>query len=348
MGLENQDMTRSFMSDFLQKCGGYAVIDGGFATELERHGADLNDPLWSAKCLISSPHLVRRVHLDYIDAGANIILTASYQATIQGFEAKGLSTEEAEQLLRRSVEIACEAREIYYDNCTKGSWDLMEDGKMSRHPVLVAASIGSYGAYLADGSEYSGDYGDAVSIQTLKDFHRRRLQILAKSGADLIAFETIPNKLEAKAYAELLEEEGINIPAWFSFNSKDGINVVSGDSILECASIADSSKQVVAVGINCTPPRFIHGLILSMREATSKPIVIYPNSGETYDAALKQWVKSCGASDEDFVSYIGKWREAGASLFGGCCRTTPNTIRAICRNISNKSSPPLISNRDVN
>ncbi|XP_002517092.2 homocysteine S-methyltransferase 3 [Ricinus communis] len=348
MGLENQDMTRSFMSDFLQKCGGYAVIDGGFATELERHGADLNDPLWSAKCLISSPHLVRRVHLDYIDAGANIILTASYQATIQGFEAKGLSTEEAEQLLRRSVEIACEAREIYYDNCTKGSWDLMEDGKMSRHPVLVAASIGSYGAYLADGSEYSGDYGDAVSIQTLKDFHRRRLQILAKSGADLIAFETIPNKLEAKAYAELLEEEGINIPAWFSFNSKDGINVVSGDSILECASIADSSKQVVAVGINCTPPRFIHGLILSMREATSKPIVIYPNSGETYDAALKQWVKSCGPSDEDFVSYIGKWREAGASLFGGCCRTTPNTIRAICRNISNKSSPPLISNRDVN
>ncbi|OAY27979.1 hypothetical protein MANES_15G031300v8 [Manihot esculenta] len=289
MGLESSDMS-CFISDFVQKYGGYAVVDGGFATELERHGANLNDPLWSAKCLISSPHLVRRVHLDYLDAGANIILTASYQATIQGFEAKGLATEEAESLLRRSVEIACEAREIYYDNCTKGSWDLVENGNTTRRPVLVAASIGSYGAYLADGSEYSGDYGDAVTLQKLKDFHRRRLQILAEAGADLIAFETIPNKLEAKAYAELLEEEAINIPAWFSFNSKDGINVVSGDSILECASIADSCRQVAAVGINCTPPRFIHGLILSIRKVTSKPIVIYPNSGETYDAQLKEWV----------------------------------------------------------
>lgn len=332
-----------FISDFVQKYGGYAVVDGGFATELERHGANLNDPLWSAKCLISSPHLVRRVHLDYLDAGANIILTASYQATIQGFEAKGLATEEAESLLRRSVEIACEAREIYYDNCTKGSWDLVENGNTTRRPVLVAASIGSYGAYLADGSEYSGDYGDAVTLQKLKDFHRRRLQILAEAGPDLIAFETIPNKLEAKAYAELLEEEAINIPAWFSFNSKDGINVVSGDSILECASIADSCRQVAAVGINCTPPRFIHGLILSIRKVTSKPIVIYPNSGETYDAQLKEWVKSSGVSDEDFVSYIGKWHEAGASLFGGCCRTTPNTIRAISGVLSNKSSSPFKS-----
>ncbi|KAJ6725989.1 hypothetical protein OIU79_004197 [Salix purpurea] len=279
--------------------------------------------------------LIRQVHLDYLHAGASIIITASYQATIQGFVAKGLSEEEAELLLRRSVEIACEAREIYFEKCTEGSFDYIESGNISRRPVLVAASIGNYGAYLADGSEYSGKYGDAVTLKTLKDFHRRRLQILAKSGADLIAFETIPNKLEAKAYAELLEEEETNIPAWFSFNSKDGINVVSGDSILECASIADSCKRAVAVGINCTPPRFIHGLVLAIQKATSKPIVIYPNSGETYNAGLKQWKKSSGVvGDEDFVSYIGKWREAGASLFGGCCRTTPNTIRAISRVLS--------------
>ncbi|XWS53948.1 hypothetical protein CRYUN_Cryun10bG0044500 [Craigia yunnanensis] len=340
MGLEGVEPS-VLVSDFLAKCGGYAVVDGGFATELERHGQDLNDPLWSAKCLISSPHLVRKVHLDYLDAGANVIITASYQATIQGFEAKGLSREEGETLIRRSVEIACEARQIYHDRCTKDSWGSLDNGNITRSPVLVAASVGSYGAYLADGSEYSGNYGDSVTLEKLKDFHRRRVQILAKSGADLIAFETIPNKLEAQAYVELLKEEGIYIPAWFSFSSKDGINVVSGDSISECASIADSCKQVVAVGINCTPPRFIHGLILSIRKMTDKLVVIYPNSGETYDAESKQWVKSIGVADEDFVSYVGKWRDAGASLIGGCCRTTPNTIRAISRILFDKSSVTL-------
>lgn len=328
-----------FMTDFLEKCGGYAVIDGGLATELERHGANLNDPLWSAKCLISSPHLVRRVHLDYLEAGANIIISSSYQATLQGFEAKGLSRVEGEVFLKRSVEIACEAREIYYDQATKGSWDVLQNEDLSeRRPVLVAASVGSYGAYLADGSEYSGDYGDAVTLETLKDFHRRRVQVLAESGADLIAFETIPNKLEAKAYVELLEEDETSIPAWFSFNSKDGTNVVSGDSVSECALIAKSCKQVVAVGINCTPPRFIHGLIQSIRQVTTKPILVYPNSGETYDADRKAWVPSTGVVDEDFVSYVGKWQEVGASLIGGCCRTTPNTIRAISKTVSKRSA----------
>lgn len=327
------------MSDFLRQCGGYAVIDGGLATELERHGADLKDPLWSAKCLISSPQLIRKVHLDYLEAGANIIISASYQATLQGFEAKGLSKEEGEALLRRSVEIACEAREMYHNIGSKASWDVTGNGEiLKQHPILVAASVGSYGAYLADGSEYSGIYGDAVTLEALKDFHRRRVQVLADSGADIIAFETIPNKLEAEAFAEILDEEDIKIPAWFSFNSKDGVNVVSGDSITDCASIADSCEQVVAVGINCTPPRFIHGLVQAIGKVTTKPVLIYPNSGETYDAEQKQWVQSTGVGDEDFVSYVGKWCENGACLIGGCCRTTPNTIRAISKALSTRSS----------
>ncbi|KAH1096333.1 hypothetical protein J1N35_013254 [Gossypium stocksii] len=337
MGLEGVEPS-SFMADFLAGCGGYAVVDGGLATELERHGQDLNDPLWSAKCLISFPQLVRRVHLEYLEAGANVIISASYQATIQGFEAKGLSIEEAETLIKRSVEIACEAREIYLQRCAKGYWDFLDSPKIDRHPVLVAASVGSYGAYLADGSEYSGNYGASVTLETLKEFHRRRLQILANSGADLIAFETIPNKLEAQAYVELLEEENIDIPAWFSFSSNDGTNVVSGDPITECANIADSCSQVVAVGINCTPPRLIHGLILSIRKVTNKPVIIYPNSGETYNGETKQWEKTRWETEEDFVSYVGKWRDVGACLFGGCCRTTPNTIRAISRVLFDKSS----------
>ncbi|KAJ9188098.1 hypothetical protein P3X46_003490 [Hevea brasiliensis] len=326
------------LTDFLRQSGGVAIIDGGLATELEQHGADLNDPLWSAKCLLTSPHLIRTVHLDYLEAGADIIITASYQATIQGFEAKGFSSEESEALLKRSVEIACEARDIYYERCQAGASDGNNDNRvLKQRPILVAASVGSYGAYLADGSEYSGNYGDEVTLETLKDFHRRRVQVLAESGADLIAFETVPNKVEAQVYAELLEEENIKIPAWFSFNSKDGINVVSGDSLVECASIAESCGKVVAVGINCTPPRFIHGLILSVKKVTSKPILIYPNSGESYDADLKEWVQNTGVSDEDFVSCINKWCEVGASLVGGCCRTTPNTIKAIYRTLSDRS-----------
>ncbi|XP_075093880.1 homocysteine S-methyltransferase 2 isoform X2 [Nicotiana tabacum] len=263
----NAQSSSSLIKDFLHKCGGVAVIDGGFATELERHGADLNDPLWSAKCLLTDPHLVRAVHLDYLEAGADIILSSSYQATIQGFKAKGYSLEESEFLLKRSVEIACEARDVYYTRCCKSSSDHSTDGKvLKQRPILVAASVGSYGAYLADGSEYSGEYGDAIDLKFLKDFHRRRVQLLAESGADLIAFETVPNKLEAQAFVELLEEEDIKTPAWLSFNSKDGINVVSGDSLSECAAIGESCGKVLAVGINCTPPRFILDLIRSINQ----------------------------------------------------------------------------------
>ncbi|KAE8696949.1 Homocysteine S-methyltransferase 2 [Hibiscus syriacus] len=334
----NIPATPSLMKEFLRQTGGVAVVDGGLATELERHGADLNDPLWSAKCLLTSPHLIRSVHLDYLEAGADIIITASYQATIQGFEAKGFSREQSESLLKKSVETALEARQMYYERCSKSSSDGIGDGKiLKKRPILVAASVGSYGAYLADGSEYSGYYGDAVTVEVLKEFHRRRVQVLAGAGPDLIAFETIPNKIEAQAYAELLEEEHLKIPAWFTFNSKDGVNVVSGDSLLQCTSIAESCKQVVAVGINCTPPRFIHDLILAIKKVTTKPIVIYPNSGERYDADRKEWVQNTGVKDEDFISYVNKWCEVGASLVGGCCRTTPSTIKAIYRALSHGS-----------
>ncbi|KAK6141470.1 hypothetical protein DH2020_024791 [Rehmannia glutinosa] len=358
------------MSDFLSQCGGVAVIDGGLATELERHGADLHDPLWSAKCLLTSPHLIRTVHLDYLEAGADIIITASYQATIQGFENKGYPLEESENLLRKSVEIAREARELYYSRCHEGLTDHTADDRiLNQRPILVAASVGSYGAYLADGSEYSGDYGDAMDLEFLKNFHRRRVKVLAESGPDLIAFETVPNKLEAQAFALLLEEEELNIPAWLSFNSKDGVNVVSGDSLPKCVAVAESSNKIVAVGINCTPPIFINDLILSIKkvwfllcllfsriipaplstvmltvideiEVTNKPILIYPNSGESYDADRKEWVQNTGVSDKDFVSYVNNWCEVGASLVGGCCRTTPHTIREIYRNLPSRSTAP--------
>jgi homocysteine S-methyltransferase len=326
------------MRDFLKQTGGLAIIDGGLATEFERHEADLNDPLWSAKCLVTSPHLIHTVHLDYLEAGADIIASASYQATIQGFEAKGFSREKGESMLRKSVEIACEARNTYLAKCKETMDDDDDDKILKKRPILVAASVGSYGAYLADGSEYSGIYGDSITLEALKDFHRRRVQVLAESGADIIAFETIPNKLEAQAFAELLDEGDVKIPGWFSFNSKDGVNVVSGDSIKECIAIAETCDKVVAVGINCTPPRFIEGLVLEIKKVTSKPILVYPNSGESYDADRKEWVENTGVGDEDFVSYVDKWMDAGVSLLGGCCRTTPTTIRAIHKRLVHRRS----------
>ncbi|KHN10684.1 Selenocysteine methyltransferase [Glycine soja] len=207
---------------------------------------------------------VEQVHLDYLENGADIIITASYQATIQGFKAKGYSDEESEALLKRSAEIAFEAREVYDKNCAGCcSGDGEDDGRiLKQRPILVAALVGSYGAYLADGSGYSGDYGHAITVEI-----RRRVQILADSSADLLAFETVPNKLEAEAFAQLLEEEDIKIPAWFSFNS-----------------------------------------------VTTKPIVIYPNSGETYDADLKEWVQNTGVTDEDFISYVNKWGSISISM----------------------------------
>ncbi|KAH0865612.1 hypothetical protein HID58_082823 [Brassica napus] len=328
------------MKEFLKQTGGYAIIDGGLATEFEKHGADLNDPLWSSKCLLTSPHIIHTVCLDYLEAGADIIASASYQATIQGFETKGFSREKSEYLLRKSVEIACEARSTYYDKCkaTSSSSDIVDDKILKTRPILVAASVGSYGAYLADGSEYSGIYGDLITLETLKDFHRRKLQVLGESGADIIAFETIPSKLEAQAFAELLDEGDVKISGWFSFNSNDGVNVVSGDSIKECVAIAEACETVVAVGINCTSPRFIEGLVLEIAKVTSKPILAYPNSGERYDADRKEWVEKAGVGDEDFVSYVEKWMDAGVSLLGGCCRTTPATIRAIHKRLVTRRS----------
>ncbi|KAK3013675.1 hypothetical protein RJ639_009645 [Escallonia herrerae] len=324
---------KALLDDLIEKAGGCAVVDGGFATQLEWHGASINDPLWSALCLIKDPDLIKRVHLEYLEAGANVLITSSYQATLPGFLSRGFSIEEGELLLKKSVKLAVEARDKFWDakRRTPGN---------SYNRALVAASIGSYGAYLADGSEYSGCYGPHVSIEKLKDFHRRRLQVLVEAGPDLLAFETIPNKLEAQilsleinlqACVELLEEENVQIPSWICFSSVDGENAPSGESFKECLSIINKSNKVAAVGINCAPPHFIQSLIQKFKELTGKIIVVYPNSGEIWDGIAKRWLPSKCFDDNNFELFATKWRDSGAKLIGGCCRTTPSTIRAISR-----------------
>ncbi len=294
---------------------GVLILDGGLATEFEARGCDLNDPLWSAKVLLDDPELVKAVHLDYLRAGADCIASASYQASFPGFERRGLDHQQAADVMRQSVRLALEARD--------GFW-----GDGSGHPgrlrPLVAASVGPYGAYLTDGSEYTGDYG--VDRPVLSTFHLERWHVLAESGADIMACETIPSAPEAQILLELLRLTP-DIYAWFSFSCRDEERISDGTRLVEVVSRLEDEPRVAAVGVNCTAPSHIPGLIKRLREVTRKPIVVYPNSGETYDAAGKCWL---GETDPvDFGSASGEWVEAGATIIGGGCRTGPEHGRAI-------------------
>lgn len=300
---------------------GLMLLDGALASELERRGCDLNDPLWSARVLIENPALIAEVHRDYYAAGADCATTASYQASVAGFMRRGLSQAQALELIANSVAIARRARDEF--------WSTVAD-KTARPYPLVAASVGPYGACLADGSEYRGDYRDArggqLGEKALMDVHRQRLATLVAAGPDLLACETIPCLAEALAIAKLLREFPA-MPAWISFSARDGAHVSSGEPIVDCARALDDFAQIVAIGVNCTAPQHIERLIGELRKGTGKPIVVYPNSGEHYDATHKTW--SGTGAGVSFSADAARWQACGATIVGGCCRTSPADIRAI-------------------
>jgi homocysteine S-methyltransferase len=291
------------------------VLDGALATELERRGANLEDPLWSAKCLIERPDLIREVHLDYFRAGADLAITATYQATFAAFARRGIEALAAAGLMCDAVAAAAAAREEFWAEPAN---------RVGRLRPLIAASVGPYGAMLADGSEYRGHY--AVSEAELEDFHRPRLRVLAHAGADLLACETLPCLREALALARVLQEFP-DACAWVSFSCQDGEHNSEGELIGECAARLQDYPQIVAVGINCTPPQYVASLLRQMRMRTSKPLLAYPNSGESYQAAAKRWGGHSGALQ--FGEQARRWFAAGARLIGGCCRTGPQEIRSV-------------------
>jgi len=299
------------------KTHGVIVLDGALATELEHRGADLRDPLWSAKLLLENPELIRQVHIDYFAAGADVATTASYQATIPGLMARGLDARQAADVLRLSVVIAQQARDDFLKRDPR-------DSPPSPLGLLVAASIGCYGAFLHDGSEYRGDYG--LTLGQLIDWHRPRLEILADAGADLIACETVPSLLEAEALVTLLAEFP-DTPAWLSFSCQDERRLCHGERFAEAVRLANASPNIVAVGVNCTSPRFIDGLLESAALIAQKPLLVYPNSGESWNAAMYRWQGT--NSEADWSQAVRRWHALGARLIGGCCRTTPETIRQI-------------------
>jgi homocysteine S-methyltransferase len=298
------------------------VLDGALATELERRGADLHDPLWSARVLVEQPDLIRQVHLDYFNAGADVATTASYQASFEGFAGRGLGPQEAERLMRLSVDLALQAREQFWQTYVP------QPGSPARRRPLVAASVGPWGAMRADGSEYRGYVG--MSEAELMAFHRPRLRVLADAGADLLACETIPCLAEARALAKLLEE----LPdtcAWISFSCRDAQHNSQGEPWGDCVATLDGFASVAAIGINCTAPQHVAALVATARAHTGKPIVVYPNAGEHYDPVSKQWLAASDCPQASFSDQAMGWAQAGAQLIGGCCRTTPTDIAALLK-----------------
>lgn len=283
------------------------ISDGGLATELEARGHDLSDDLWSARLLLDAPDEIVAAHRAFYDAGAAIATTASYQASFDGFAAGAISRDDAERLMRRSVELAAAARDQVGGD---GRW--------------VAASVGPYGAALANGEEYIGRYG--LTVAELAQWHLPRLEILADAGADVLAIETVPDIDEADALVGLVQRLGV--PAWLSYTI-DGVQTRAGQPLAEAFAVADV-PEIVAVGVNCCAPADVLPAIQVAREVTDKPVIVYPNSGEVWDGSGRRWIGTSRWSADLPL----QWVAAGARIVGGCCRVMPDDIAALASELT--------------
>ena len=293
----------------------YLIIDGGLGTELERRGCNLDDPLWSARLLADNPDMIAAVHSDYLHAGADCLITASYQATFQGLARRGYTPEQVKNLIRSAVTLAKNIVDAFWADPVN---------RVNRLKPLVAASVGPYGAFLADRSEYTGKY--SISEDDLVDFHKERLKILVSAGPDLLACETLPCFAEARALVRLLEDLDTP-PAWFSFSARDGQHINSGEALRDCAQWLDGKPCVAAIGINCTDPLHVASLVREIRSMTDKPVVVYPNKGRVYNSLTNAWTPKSDLPC--FGEMALQWAKDGARLIGGCCRTTPEDIRQL-------------------
>ncbi|MFC3689706.1 homocysteine S-methyltransferase [Aquipuribacter hungaricus] len=296
------------------------VLDGGLATHLQTRGHDLSGELWSASLLTDDPGAVRDAHADYLRAGAEVLVTASYQASVAGFAHAGLDGATALGLVARSVLLAREACE----DTGVQAW--------------VAGSVGPYGAVLAGGQEYTGDYvdpawtdGPTLTVPALRAFHRERMEALAGAGADVLACETVPAATEVEAL--LLAAGDVGVPVWLSLTTvvdEDGVvRTRRGEEAADAFAMARGVSGVVAVGVNCCDPAGVGAAVEVAAAASGLPVVVYPNSGETWDAAARGWV---GEPDLDLGAVDG-WVTGGARLVGGCCRVGPDQVAQLARHL---------------
>ncbi|XP_065096639.1 homocysteine S-methyltransferase YbgG isoform X2 [Paramisgurnus dabryanus] len=291
------------------------ILDGGLGTELEVNGLQIDgDPLWSARMLHTDPKAIKDVHYRFLQSGSDVITTATYQASIKGFvKYLGLGPEEAQQLIMSGVQLAKEAVS-----------DFMSQDKVSdRRQPLIAGSVGPYGAFLHDRSEYTGAYEEKMTVEEFKDWHRPQIQCLVKAGVDLVAIETIPCIKEAEALVEVLKEFP-GTKAWLSFSCKDSHNISSGKTFSEAVQVACRSSQLVAVGVNCCSPDLVKPLLESAMSHKKADLswVVYPNNEEGWDPET-------GGRTEKWTSFAKlslDWKEQGALWIGGCCFVGPADI----------------------
>ncbi|MGV9992216.1 homocysteine S-methyltransferase [Streptomyces sp. NPDC003374] len=291
---------------------GPVVLDGGLSNQLESAGHDLSDELWSARLLAECPQAVAEAHLAYFEAGASVVITASYQATFEGFARRGTGPEQAAALIASSVELAREAaRRARARGVTR--------------PLWTAASAGPYGAMLADGSEYRGRYG--LTVGELERFHRPRLEVLAAARPDVLALETVPDADEAEALLRAVR--GLGVPAWLSYTVAGG-RTRAGQPLEEAFALAAGADEVIAVGVNCCAPEDADAAVATAARVTGKPVVVYPNSGETWDAAARAWTGGTTFTP----GRVQRWQALGARLIGGCCRVGPESIASVARTLT--------------
>ncbi|MFI9253819.1 homocysteine S-methyltransferase [Streptomyces sp. NPDC053069] len=288
---------------------GTVVLDGGMSNQLESAGYDLSDELWSARLLAERPEAVAEAHLAYFRAGADVAITAGYQATFEGFARRGIGHDDAARLLMLSVDLARDAARQAGDEGVE-------------RPLWVAASVGPYGAMLADGSEYRGRYG--LSVAELERFHRPRMEVLAAAAPDVLALETVPDADEGAALMRAVR--GLGVPAWLSY-TVDGRRTRAGQPLEEAFGLAADVEEVIAVGVNCCAPDDVEPAVEIAARVTGRPVVVYPNSGETWDAEARAWTGRTRFG----AGQVGTWRDAGARLIGGCCRVGPEAITSIAR-----------------
>ncbi|WP_414043958.1 homocysteine S-methyltransferase [Macrococcus sp. EM39E] len=280
------------------------ILDGGFGTTVEQFGYDVNHALWSSNLIKEHPEGVYEVHKAFVDNGAEVILTNTYQASVQSFRNIGLSDEEAKGYLEIAVALA---------------------KKAANDDVIVAGSLGSYGAMLGNGSEYTGDYN--VTEADYIEYHKERLDILIEAGVSVFAFETIPNIEELKAVKTLLVDYP-NIEAWISVTLKDSIHLSDGTALLDVIELVNDIPNVYAFGVNCTSVKVIDGAVDVLVEKSEKPIILYPNGGRKYDAVKKAWIDQ---EDASLIEAAVKWKDKGVKIIGGCCQVGPEEIGSLVK-----------------